>query len=61
MKNDFTLHVLFILSIIMIAIGLLVAIGIASQKTGSTGLWPWLLCLPVGMGGLLYVARESKR
>lgn len=60
-KDNFTLHILLALSAILFIIGLLVLTAITSGKTDPATLWLWLLCLPTGGAGILYVTREYKQ
>ena len=60
-KDNLILHIIFVLSIILLAIGLLVLSAITSRKADLAMLWPWLLGGPIGSIGILVVAREYKR
>jgi hypothetical protein len=57
-KDNPILHILFVLSIILLTIGLLVLSAITSRKADLALLWPWLLSGPIGSIGILVVARE---
>ena len=57
-KDNLILHILFVLSIILLAIGLFVLSAITSRKADLALLWPWLLTGPIGGTGILIVARE---
>jgi len=60
-KDNITLHILLGLSITLFIIGLFVLTAITVGKADLASLWPWLLCLPVGGAGILYMAREYKQ
>ena len=55
------LHVLLMLSAILFAIGCWVLIRLSIRPADFGRVWPWLLCLPAGGAGLLYVGREYRR
>jgi len=57
-KDNLILHILFVLSAILLAIGLFVLFAITSRKADLAMLWPWLLGGPFGSIGILVVARE---
>jgi hypothetical protein len=57
-KDNLIVHILFVLSIILLAIGLFVLSAITSRKADLAMLWLWLLGGPIGSIGILVVARE---
>lgn len=60
-KHIIWLHVLLMLSAILFPVGGWVLIRLSSRPADFGMIWPWLLCLPAGGAGLLYVGREYRR
>jgi hypothetical protein len=62
MKNKLiTLHILVAACTILVITGMYVLLNITSGQVTPGWHWLWLLTLPTGASGLLYLAREFKR
>ncbi len=61
MKNKpITLHILVAACTILFITGSYVLLNITSGQLDLGKYWSWLLTLPTGASGLLYLAREFK-
>jgi len=62
MKNKpITLHILVATCTMLVVSGLYVLLNITSGQVTPGLHWLWLICLPAGASGLLFLAREFKR